>query len=214
MEEIDEPNNSIKGDGKKPPRLMQALSHLVMIHKRHLLKKFPKASIIILFVLVMSACSVEANEMDIQEKELTTIVEEEHFQVTMPGDWAKISEPDPFIYFNSNDKEAFTVTLFGRYPEDNDVDRLEEFQKLAEIRQQAEKEINESSITISEISFAEQDGTYIARFTATNKVDFHSATLILGLENFIALFFYEGHGVDEIVFSRNTRTIMNSIIIY
>ncbi len=173
----------------------------------------------IITLLTLAACTSNVNGLEetpgmiLQAAGQMTIIEEDFFKLTLPGEWEKISGPDPFVYFNSNDKEALTITIFGRSPDDNEIDRSVEFQRLAELRQQAEKDMGDSLDTFSTIVYAEQGETLVASFTASNP-DFQSSTLMLGVENYIAQFFYEGHGVDEVIFSENTRTIMNSIILY
>ncbi len=189
-----------------------------MARKKQLSSIYPGLLAIFIAGLILAACSSKSNIseesplIDSQNENQMTIIEEDYFQVTLPGEWEKISGPDPYVYFNSNDKEALTVSMFGRSADINDIDRSDEFRRLADLRQQAERESSDSLVT-SNISYAEQDGTYVASFTASDQ-DFLSATLMLGVERFIAQFFYEGHGVIEAEFSRNTRTIMNSIILY
>ena len=141
-------------------------------------------------------------------------MEEENYSINLPGEWEKISGPDPYVYFNKNDKEALTVTFFTRSSDVSNNDRLEEFQRLVEARQQAEVETSDTTITLSDVSFAEQGTTYVATYTGTNNEDFLSATMLIGFEEFIAVFFYEGYGVDEVSFGMNTRLIMNSISFY
>ena len=190
-----------------------------MVLKKRLSKMSTSFLTIILTLSSLAACTFKVNDLkettdaNLQTKDQMTIVEEDYFMITLPGEWEKISGPDPFVYFNSNDKEALTITIYGRSADNNEIDRSDEFHRLAELRQQAEKELGESSVTFSIITYAEQGETFVASFTASD-LNFQSSTLMLGVENYIAQFFYEGHGIDEGIFSKNTRTIMNSIILY
>ncbi len=190
-----------------------------MAKRKQASKMSTRLMAIILTLLTLAACTTEVIDMkdttdvNLHPNEQMTIIEEDFFKITLPGVWEKISGPDPFVYFNSNDKEALTITIYGRSSDNNDINRSDEFHRLAELRQQAEKELSDSTATFSTIASAEQGETFVARFTASSP-DFQSATLLLGVENYIAQFFYEGHGVDEKIFSNNTRTIMNSIILY
>jgi len=130
-----------------------------------------------------------------------TAISEKAFSVTLPGEWSRRSEDDGsrIVFKSSSGREQLTVSLIFWSHRREPEQRLSNFNRVLELRQQAEiHEFAPSAITMTAPVVTEQSGIHAGRYSGSEPAAQRRFNcLLLCSSSLVATFYYEAVGLPQ-----------------
>ena len=166
--------------------------------------KTPSSVFLVIGFLSLFGCS----------KPKDTPISENAFSILLPGQWSRRSEEggSRIVFSSSTGREQLTVSLMPSSERMTPELRLSTFNRVLELRQQAESDgLAPSAITMTAPTVSEQSGIHSGRYSGFESASHrHFSCLLFCSSSLVATFYYEAIGLPQSEAEGRAKAILNS----
>jgi hypothetical protein len=144
-----------------------------------------------------------------------TEVSEQAFHMLLPGEWNRFYDEAASRWNFTTEKEQITVSLMSAKRNLADSERHALLTRLLDLRRQAEREVTEGKLVLSDNTWERKGEVYMARYQGEDPTPPKRLFMCLAVLNrtTVGLFYYEAINLSSEDFATRGRAALDSVVL-